>query len=1064
MNTYFRRGGFRKLFSSPVIVLLLGLLALPDVLDAQTTSTIEGTVTDKQGLVVSGAQVRAEGSTAAVTRTVASDANGAYQIPALPAGTYKLTITHDGFTTRVYEGLELTLNRTLNFDVRLDVGKVQERVEVSAEIPLLDTSSSSTGATIVPEQIENMPLNGRNYLDLLQLVPGVAINRHEDQNSDNATPILGERANNTGFLIDGLPNENELAGGPASQFNQDTIAEFQVITTGYKAEFGHSSGGVVNVITKSGGNDLHGLASVYHRNSAFDSSDIPGDSNVPYLLRWDYDAAAGGAMVKDKAFWFASAEGIHENRQINFVSPPNTPQFILDKELSFNEPTTDREVRAFAKFDQTLGKHHFTEQMNYTNVHVNSTNPLSLSTSLPSTRTNLGDRNLLLGFSDTVTLGNSSSPFILSLRGQYRREPSLTSAAHPDAGPDTIFNIFSGFDTGGVFGDLATPEFGATFTPSRIDQKYATFGASLAKTVGRHTFKFGWDFERTQVDGIEANGVQNQLFATQADYEQFGPIDAGFFLLLTIGGLTPEANTIKLRNNYDGLWIQDDWKVTHNLTLNGGIRWDYDSAFNKTDNISPRVGFAWSATPKTVVRGSFGLFYDHFRLGLVRDIPGFGGADIRLEQPLSFPRLFFGVPTIAPALFGVCNSTSLTDAQIAAAGATCPFAGVIPGDTSTLYGIDHLNNIGPTAIPANVPVNMGNVQQLSGLTPDQFLTAADAAIGKPDGFWKWGPFGALSFDVLTPGSFPVTIDPSFATPYTRSYTLGVQRQLSEDWVVSVDYYHKAIENILGVRQTNVPFDARVTQITPAVQVNGFGPWYSGIYDAGILSFEKRMRKRFTLGGSYAYVSEHDDALGSNLGTGAIGGGNAYPTDSFRGIIPLVTDPGSGSCAGQTNATSAFTACNGAFVPKQGTFYDGAKLDSGPSDFALRHTFEVHGLVELPWKIQISSLFRAQSGFRYTISATTPVDVDANGTFNGRDLKTGRNAFSAPPFVNMDLRLAKTWIIGDRFKIQGLFEFFNLLNNDNPAAIQIQQSEPATFRSVSQHLPGREGQVGLRLTF
>ena len=1064
MTAYFRCDVLHKFHLTLVIVLLLGLFALPPALRAQTTSTIEGTVTDKQGLAVSGAEVRAEGSTAAVTRRVVSDANGSYQIPALPAGTYKLTVTHDGFTTRVYEGLELTLNRTLNFDVKLDIGSVQEHVEVSAAIPLLDTTSSSSGATIVPQEIENMPLNGRNYLDLLQLVPGVAINRQADLNSDNATPILGERANNTGFLIDGLPNENELAGGPAAQFNQDTIAEFQVITTGYKAEFGHSSGGVVNVITKSGGNDLHGLASVYHRNSAFDSSDIPGDSNVPYLLRWDYDAAAGGAMVKDRAFWFASAEGIHENRQINFISPANTPQFILDKELAFNEPTTDREVRAFAKFDQTLGKHHFTEQMNYTNVHVNSTNPLSLSTSLPSTRTNLGDRNLLLGFSDTVTFGNSASPFILSLRGQYRREPTLTSAAHPEAGPDTIFNIFSGFDTGGVFGDLATPEFGATFTPSHIDQKYVTFGTSLAKTVGRHTIKFGWDFERTQVNGVEANGVQNQLFATQADYEQFGPIDAGFFLLLTIGGLTPEANTIKLRNNYDGLWIQDDWKVTRSLTLNGGIRWDYDSAFDKKDNISPRVGFAWSATPKTVLRGSFGLFYDHFRLGLVRDIPGFGGADIRLEQPLSFPRLFFGVPTIAPALFGVCQSTSLTDAQIAAAGATCPFAGVVPGDTSTLYGIDHLNNIGTSPIPANVPVNIGNIQQLSGLTPDQFLTAADAAIGKPAGFWKWGPFGTLSFDVLTPGSFPVTIDPSFATPYTRSYTLGVQRQLSEDWVVSVDYYHKAIENILGVRQTNVPFDARVTQLTPATQVNGFGPWYSGTYDAGILSFEKRMHKRFTLGGSYAYVSEHDDALGSNLGTGAIGGGNAYPTDSFRGVIPLVTDPGSGSCAGQTNANGAFTACNGAFVPKQGTFYDGAKLDSGPSDFALRHTFEIHGLVELPWKIQISSLFRAQSGFRYTVSAVAPVDVDANGTFNGRDLKTGRNAFSAPPFVNMDLRIAKTWTIGDRFKIQGLFEFFNLLNNDNPAAIQIQEAQTATFGSVSQHLPGREGQVGLRLTF
>src|SRR5207245_3404092 len=120
-------------------------------------------------------------------------------------------------------------------------------------------------------------------------------------------------ANNTGFLIDGLPNQNELNGGPASQFNQDTIAEFQVITTGYKAEFGHASGGVVNVITKSGSNNLHGLASAYHRNSAFDSNDvpgtfpgsaIPGQTEPPYLLRWDYDLAGGGALVRDKAFWF----------------------------------------------------------------------------------------------------------------------------------------------------------------------------------------------------------------------------------------------------------------------------------------------------------------------------------------------------------------------------------------------------------------------------------------------------------------------------------------------------------------------------------------------------------------------------------------------------------------------------------------------------------------------------------------------------------------------------------------------------------------------------------------
>jgi len=1059
------------------LVLLLVLLALcltgrPTA--AQTTSTIEGVVTDRQGLAIPGAEVSIAGNSLAVSKKTTANAAGAYEVAALPAGTYTLTVSHAGFRTQVINDLEITLNRTIKIDVTLEVGTVQQKVEVSGQIPLLETTSSSEGTTIVPQQIEEMPINGRNYLDLLQLVPGVAINRQADIHDDNTTPVLGERGNNTGFLIDGLSNQNELNGGPAAQFNQDTIAEFQVITTGYKAEFGHASGGVVNVITKSGSNDLHGLASVYHRNSAFDSADIPGTSNVPYVLRWDYDLAGGGAMVRDKAFWFGSVENVHENRQLNFVPPANTPQFLINNEEIYNEPTTDNEVRAFAKFDQVLSVHHLTEQMNYTNAHINSTNPLSAYTALPSTRTNLGDRNLLLGFSDTMTLGSSASPYILTVRGQYRDEPTLNSPAHPQAGPSTTFNLFSSYTTGGIFGDQGQFSYGALFTPSTLDQKYGTFGASLAKSISTHTLKFGADFEHTQVDGIEANLQQNQLFATEADYQQFGPIDAGFFLLLTTGGLTPQANQIKLRNNYTGLWIQDDWKIAHNLTINGGLRWDYDSAFDKKDNFSPRIGFAWSVTPKTVVRGSFGLFYDHFRLGLARDIPGFGGADIRVSQPLSFPRLFYGVPTIAPALFGLCLSPTQTDAQIS--GQPCPYPFDPPG--TPYFGVDHLNSIGSTPISPNTPVNLGNVQQVSGLSPSAFLTAADAATGMPPNFWLWGPFGALSFNVFQPGNFPVTIDPGFATPYTRSYTLGVQRQVGSDLVISLDFYHKDIINILGVRETNLPFAARIDNSGGSITaVNGYGPWYGGTYDAGILSFEKRMSHRFTIGGSYAYVSEHDDALNFNLGTGPLGtttngtsGFSGFPTDSFRGIPPVVTDPGSGTCPGGTNATSSFFACNGNYVPKAGVFYNGASLDSGPSDFALRHTFEVHGLVELPWKIQFSSLFRVQSGFHYTQNALAPVDQDGNGAFDGRDLKTARNAFTGPHFLNMDLRVAKTFAIGDRVRLQALFEFFNLFNSANPAAVNLNQNhtprlagEPI-FGSTAAYLPGREGQIGLRLTF
>ncbi len=1069
------RIALRELTISPIarwaLLTAAAWLFLLPASHAQTTSTIQGTVTDKQGLAISGAQLQLSGDTIGTNRTTVSDSSGGYQFQNLPAGVYKLTVTHPGFTTNAIKQLDVSVNRTLTFNLQLEVGRVDEVVNVSSDLPLLETNSSSSGTTILPDAIDNMPINGRNYLDLLQLVPGVAIYRQADANSDNATPILGERANNTGYLIDGLTNENAVSGGASAQFNQDTIAEFQVITTGYKAEFGHSSGGVVNVITKSGGNQLHGLASVYNRNSAFDSSDIPGDSNVPYLLRWDYDAAAGGAIIKDKFFWFASAENIHENQQLNFVPPANTPQFLLASEETYNEPTTNNETRAFAKLDQTLGHHHLTELFNYTNVHINSTNPLSLSTSLPSTRTNLGDRNLLLGFTDTFTFGDSGNPFILSLRGQYRDEPTLTSPAHPQAGPNTLFNLFSDYNTGGIFGDLGQFSYGATYTPSTLQQKYATAGASLAKSINRHTIKFGWDFERTKVDGNEANLLNDQLFTTEPDYEQFGPVNAGFFLLLTVGGLTPQANEIKLRNNYDGLWIQDDWKVRPNLTLNAGVRWDYDSAFQKANNISPRIGFAWSVDPKTVVRGSFGVFYDHFRLGLVRDIPGFGGADIRESQPLSFPRLFSGIPTIAPALFGLCLSQTETDAELITQPGFCiPPNALGPGSPGVpaQYGIDHLNMVvapGHAEIPVNSVVNMGNVQQLSGLSPADFLTGADAAIGAPPGFWIWGPFGALSFNVSQPGNFPVTIDPSFATPYTFSYTLGVQRQLTNSLVVSADYYHKDINNILGVRETNLPFDARIANSGGGlIQVNGFGPWYAGTYNAGILSFEKRFSNRYSLGGSYAYVSENDDALNSNLGTGAIGGGNGFPTDSYKGIVPVVTDPGSSTCAPKTNASAAFTACNGNFVPKAGIFYNGATLDDGPSDFAIRNTFEVHGLVNLPWKIQLSGIFRAQSGFRYTAVALAPIDQDGNNNFNGRDLQTGRNAFKAPMFVNMDMRIARTWVIRERVQVQGLFEFFNLFNNANAAAMQNQQAQATTFGTVSEWLPGRQGQIGLKIQF
>ena len=1068
-----RRGGAAMLLSKAVMLLVI-FFAAGRIASAQITSNIEGTVTDKQNLAVAGVEVHVTNAALAVQRTATTDGTGFYRVTALPAGTYTISASRSGFASKSYTDLELTLNRTLTFNITLNVGTVTEVITVPATLPLLETQTSSQGVTIVPQQIVDMPINGRNYLDLLQLVPGVALNRQADQGSDNAVPVLGERGNNTNFLIDGLNNRDDLNGGAATQFNQETIAEFQVITAGYKAEFGNASGGVVNVITKSGANATHGVVSLFHRNNGFDSSDVPG-TNAPFLHRWDYSVALGGPIVRDKLFWFGSAERIDEVRELNFVFPPGASLVpaVIAAENSFNQPSTNKETRVFVKLDEVWGRHRFSEQVNFNNIHIANFLPLSASTSLPSTRTNSGARNLLLGFSDTAMLGDNTSPWILTLRGQYRRQPSSTSPAHPDAGPNTLFNVFSRYRTGDIFGNITQFFFGAVLTPGNIDQQYGTFGASLAKTWGRHGLKWGWDFVRTHVNGIENNIQSNQLFATTDEFTQFGPIYSGFFLLLREGGLTPQANEIHIRNNYNGLFLQDDWKVLPKLTMNMGLRWDYDSRFAKTDKVSPRIGFAWQITPKTIARGSFGFFYDHFRLGIARDIPGFGGADIRVTQPLSYPRLFYGIPTTAPALFGLCLSQTETDAQLLVQPDTC-FPPTSPPDPPqqfpplpSQYGVDHLNKVvalGHAPIPANTVVTVNNVQQLSGLTPQDFADQASLAVGQAAGYFFWGPFGALSNNIFQSGVFPIIVDPSFNTPYTRGFNFGIQREITPHLVFSLDYYHKDIRNILGVRQTNLTFDARVNGST-AVFENGFGPWYSGSYNAGILSFDKRFYHRFTIGGSYTWASENDDALCSNFSSSL--NGVCYPTDSFRGMTTLVTDPGQGTCTGgQTNANGSFVACNGNNVPKAGIFYDGAKLDSGPSDLALRHTFEAHGLVQLPWAIEISSLFRVQSGFRYTQSAAAPIDQDGNSNFNGRDLRTGRNQFVSPRFVNMDIRFAKTFKVGDHVRIRGLFEFFNLFNSANPAAIQTQQVpiNGQAFGAVTQRLPGREGQIGIRIEF
>src|SRR5262249_6998264 len=197
----------RLVFLRVVVILAYVFLPAAWSIAQTTTSSIEGTVTDARGAVIPGAEVTARGATLAAERRTTTDAKGVYRLTALPAGTYTVSVVFAGLATRTAT-LEVTLNRVVTFDAALEVGGVQETVAVSAT--LLDRSTSATATTITPREITELPVNGRDYLDLLQLVPGVAINRQVDPNTDRSNPVLGERSGNNNFLIDGQSNKDTV--------------------------------------------------------------------------------------------------------------------------------------------------------------------------------------------------------------------------------------------------------------------------------------------------------------------------------------------------------------------------------------------------------------------------------------------------------------------------------------------------------------------------------------------------------------------------------------------------------------------------------------------------------------------------------------------------------------------------------------------------------------------------------------------------------------------------------------------------------------------------------------
>jgi hypothetical protein len=976
--------------ATQTVTLFLALLTLAVSGFAQTTTSIlEGKTVDASGGVLAGVSVNAKGSTE--ERSVASDAEGFYRVVSLPAGTYVVTASLKGFKTQLLEGITLALDRTATLDITLQVASQTETVTVTAAVPIIDSTDSSTKELIDARTIDSIPLNGRNYLDLIQLTPGVALNtnaRSDITNRDTNGAILGERAGNTAFLIDGLENNDDFHGGVFQNFTQDAIQEFEVISAGYKAEFGRGSGGIVNVVSKSGSNEIHGIGFLFARNDALDTSNVHGQ-NPPTLSRYDYGGTFGAPIRKDKAWFFGSVENVQESRGVLF--PPNVPPDLLAGENFSIIPET-HDTRAFGKYNQRLNdQNDLRVSLGWSrdNLLHSVTDPIGL----PSTATN-SLTNTWLG---TVALTTILSPRTVLDSSFGVRSQSFGQNLGLTQG--TSFSIFF-LDDGSSF------DFGPTAgSVQSLDLRYYTGRETVSFFAGeKHSVKIGTEFTRTVADGMNGPGAQDVIVTTHPNFDLYG-INS-FQIPQGTEFLNPGDNLTRLRNNGISFFAQDDWKVIPSLTLSGGLRYDFDSEFDAKRNVAPRLGLAWSPDKKTVIRASWGIFYDRYRLGIAQSVPQFGGYNGATVVELDYPRL---ADDAAPIIKGGLGRIAASQKN--------------PNFLNSKFNI-----------PVGTLVTASNIQSLTGQTPAQFAAAVNSyltSLGVSFVPVDFSPVtGFLRQNESAGFADKINVSRPFRTPYNNTFTIGVQREVLRDFAVGVTYVRRSIRDISGLRITNLsPLSA--TTGSPMSTDGGplqrtYGPWYDGKYQALILSVEKRFSRRFQVQANYTLAHGTDDLLNSNLGLGINAqGGGAVPSDN-----------------------------------------NNLEFDRGNSDLLVPQSFVASGLVNLPAGFRFSGVFRATSGVDFSATGT-PYDIDGDGIVETRPIATKRNQFRGPANVNLDTRIEKRFTFRERYVASALVEFFNLTNQANPKLINpffVNGAPGPQFAQVRVPLPGREVQFGLRFQF
>ena len=642
---------------------LLAVIAAGVPLMAQQTG-ITGRVTDPSAGLIATARITATGDDGTKLLTT-TNAQGLYQLPALRAGMYVVRFEASGFAP-AERTLSLLVGQMANVDVALQVASASAVVSVEAEGAAVDTTSSSVAGDVSPVEVSRLPLNGRNYLQLAMMVPGIT------SNDVTNSPLGATDGGKLQINVDGQQVTQNSAGDSFGepQYSQDAIDQFQIITNRFDATLGRSSRIQVNVQTKSGSNQFHGTLYGYFRNDAFNADDSAAHRLLPFSDQ-QFGGTVGGPILKDKLLFFFAYEG---ERQPNtsVATPPGFGglSYSFANELRTNSYLLHSDWLLSTNNHISVRATGYTWQVPFNNV----SGAVSPTRATDSTRTSYA---VLATWNWTVT------PSVVNeLKGglnhfDWQNLPLISSQEYR----------------------LPTVTIGAPYNyPQQLGQNTSQFRDDLFWLKGGHSFKAGGEYLRTPYSGNFGQNVRGTVlsFSSGVSSLNLASIFPNYADPSTwnLAALSPYATSYtqgfgnyiySVNTNSIGFWMQDDWKVSPRLTLNLGVRYDNDlGIFNPNltlksgvqtphynDNLlfQPRLGFAWDVTGsrKTVIRGGAGLFY----------------ADIQANATID-DAIFNGQTTISPTVTGTATNPVNLSAPFGTVTGPQFLSGAVPVTAQTI--------------------------------------------------------------------------------------------------------------------------------------------------------------------------------------------------------------------------------------------------------------------------------------------------------------------------------------------------------------------------------------------